>query len=101
MEYLFILQQALILIVTVYWVYQFFVSLCSFIKVKEKPLQVDKQHKFMMVVPAHNEETVVVSLIESLKKLDYPKELYDIFVIADNCTDNTSEGSKRIRSYCI
>lgn len=94
MEYLFILQQALILIVTVYWVYQFFVSLCSFIKVKEKPLQVDKQHKFMMVVPAHNEETVVVSLIESLKKLDYPKELYDIFVIADNCTDNTAKVAK-------
>lgn len=94
MEYLFILQQALILIGTVYWVYQFFVSLCSFIKVKEKPLQVDKQHKFMMVVPAHNEETVVVSLIESLKKLDYPKELYDIFVIADNCTDNTAKVAK-------
>lgn len=94
MEYLYILQQALILIVTLYWVYQFFVSLCSFIKVKEKPLQVDKQHKFMMVVPAHNEESVVSSLIESLKKLDYPKELYDIFVIADNCTDNTAKVAK-------
>ena len=94
MEYLYILQQALILIVTLYWVYQFFVSLCSFIKVKDKPLQLDKQHKFMMVIPAHNEETVIESLIESLKKLDYPRELYDIFVIADNCTDNTAKVSK-------
>jgi len=31
------------------------------------------------------------NLIDSLKKLDYPDELYDIYVIADNCTDNTAE----------
>ena len=90
MEYLFILQQALIWIVTVYWIYQFVVSLCSFVKVKDKPLQVDKQHRFMAIIPAHNEENVVGNLIESLKKLDYPEDLYDIYVIADNCTDNTA-----------
>ena len=93
-EYLFILQQALLWIVTIYWIYQFIVSLCSFVKVKEQPLKVNKQHKFMAVIPAHNEETVVGNLIESLKKLDYPKELYDIFVIADNCTDKTAEVAK-------
>ena len=27
-------------------------------------------------------------------KLDYPKELYDIFVIADNCTDKTAKIAK-------
>ena len=94
MEYLFILQQALIWIVTIYWIYQFVVSLCSFVKVKDKPLQVDKKHKFMAVIPAHNEETVVGNLVESLKKLDYPDELYDIYVIADNCTDKTAEAAK-------
>lgn len=30
----------------------------------------------------------------SLKRLDYPKELYDIFVIADNCTDKTAEKAR-------
>ena len=94
MEYLFILQQALIWIVAIYWVYQFVISLCSFVKVKDKPLLVDKQHKFMAIIPAHNEESVVGNLIESLKKLDYPDELYDIYVIADNCTDNTAKVAK-------
>lgn len=94
MEYLYILQQALIWIVTIYWVYQFVVSLCSFVKLKDKPLKVDKNHKFMAVIPAHNEESVVGNLVESLKKLDYPKELYDIYVIADNCTDNTAKVAK-------
>ncbi len=31
------------------------------------------------------------SLIENLKNLNYPKELYDIFVICDNCTDRTAD----------
>ena len=44
----------------------------------------------MLVIPAHNEEIVIRNLIDSLKKLDYQKELYDIYVIADNCTDKTA-----------
>ena len=95
MEYLYIIQQALIWIVTIYWLYQFIISLCSFVKIKEKPLKEDKQHRFMTIIPAHNEEKVVVNLIESLKKLDYPKDLYDIYVIADNCTDKTAEVAKK------
>ena len=95
MKYLEIIQQALIWIVTIYWLYQFFVSVCSFLKVKDKPLKVDKQHKFMAIIPAHNEETVVGNLVESLEKLDYPRALYDIYVIADNCTDKTAEVAKK------
>ena len=95
MEYLYIIQQALIWIVTIYWLYQFIISLCSFVKIKEKPLKEDKQHKFMTIIPAHNEEKVVANLVESLKKLDYPKDLYDIYVIADNCTDKTAEVAKK------
>ena len=95
MEYLYIIQQALIWIVTIYWLYQFIISLCSFVKIKEKPLKEDKQHRFMTIIPAHNEEKVVVNLVESLKKLDYPKDLYDIYVIADNCTDKTAEVAKK------
>ena len=91
MEYLFILQQALIWIVAIYWLYQFVISLCSFVKVKDKPLITDKQHRFMLIIPAHNEEAVVGNLVDSLKKLDYPKDLYDIYVIADNSNDNTAK----------
>lgn len=90
MKYLYILQQALLWIVSIYWMYQLIISLCSFIKVKEKPLQENKKHRFMAIIPAHNEEKVIKDLIESLKATDYPKELLDIYVIADNCTDNTA-----------
>ena len=95
MEYLYIIQQAIVWIITIYWLYQLVVSICSLVKLKDKPLLVDKNHKFMAILPAHNEETVIGNLIESLKKQDYPKELLDIYVIADNCTDNTAQIAKK------
>lgn len=94
MEYLYIIQMALVWIVTIFWLYQLIVSICSLIKFKEKPILEDKQNRFMTIIPAHNEENVVANLIESLKNQDYPKELYDIYVIADNCTDNTAKIAK-------
>ena len=94
MDYLYVLQQALIWIITIFWLYQILVSISSLIKLKDKPLLVNKNHKFMAIIPAHNEEAVIVNLIESLKKQDYPKELLDIYVIADNCTDNTAKIAK-------
>lgn len=94
MEYLYILQQAMVWIVTIFWIYQLVISLCSLIKVKEKPLVEDKEHRFMMIIPAHNEEKVIRDLVESLQNLDYNKKLYDIYVIADNCTDNTAQIAK-------
>ena len=90
MEYLYILKQALICVLTTFWCYQFIISLCALVKLKDKPYLVNKNHKFMAIIPAHNEEAVVGNLIESLKNQTYNKELYDIYVIADNCTDNTA-----------
>ena len=91
MEYLYILKQVLVYILTAYWCYQTGISLCSLIKLKDKPYLTNKNHKFMAIIPAHNEERVVANLIESLKNQTYDKNLYDIYVIADNCTDRTAK----------
>jgi len=91
MKYMYVLQQAIIWIITIYWLYQITVSFCSLIKLKDKKLLINKNHKFMVIIPAHNEESVIRNLIESLKEQDYSKEFYNIYVIADNCTDGTAE----------
>ena len=62
----------------------------GFFRNKEKK-NYDPKNKFALIIAAHNEEVVIGNLIESMLKLDYPKEMYDIFVIADNCTDNTAK----------
>ena len=90
MEYMYILKQALMYILISFWLYQIAISLCALIKLKDKELITNKKHKFMAIIPAHNEEAVVGNLIESLKNQTYDKKLYDIYVIADNCTDNTA-----------
>ncbi len=94
MKYIYILQQALGWIIVIYWLYQLIISACALIQFKEKPLIKNKKHKFMMILPAHNEASVIGALVESLQALDYPKDLYDIYVIADNCTDNTAQIAK-------
>ena len=91
MEYMYILKQALMYILVTFWCYQIAISLCALVKLKDKKLLTNKKHKFMAIIPAHNEEAVVSNLIESLKHQTYDKELYDIYVIADNCTDNTAK----------
>jgi len=84
-------QQVLIWAINIFWVYQFIISVTSLIKFKEKPLLIDKKHRFIIALPANNEETVIGNLIKSLKMQDYDKDLFDIYVIADNCTDNTAK----------
>ncbi|MFA9423260.1 MAG: glycosyltransferase family 2 protein [Sedimentibacter sp.] len=50
-----------------------------------------KNHKFAVVIAARNERAVISQLINSIKQQKYPEELVDIYVVADNCTDDTAE----------
>ena len=95
MELVYIIQEALIWIITAFWLYQFIISICSLINFKEKPVLEEKTNRFMAIIPAHNEENVVENLILSLKKQKYPKNAYDIYVIADNCDDKTAEIARK------
>lgn len=45
---------------------------------------------FAILIPAHNEEQLLPTLLESLAQVDYPAFLYQIHVVADNCTDQTA-----------
>lgn len=83
-------QQVLVWIINMFWLYQFVISITSLIKFKEKPMLTDKKHRFIIALPANNEESVIANLIKSLQMQDYDKSLYDIYVIADNCTDGTA-----------
>ena len=94
MIYLYVLQQALIWVITIFWLYQLIISVCSLINLKDKPMLEEKTNRFMAIIPAHNEQAVIENLIQSLKKQDYPKDAYDIYVIADNCTDATAKIAK-------
>jgi 1,2-diacylglycerol 3-beta-glucosyltransferase len=48
-------------------------------------------HRFLILVPAHNEERLLPELLANLGQLDYPSSLFSIHVVADNCNDRTAE----------
>ncbi len=57
-------------------------------------------HKYAVVVAARNEAAVIGNLLDSIASQDYPRELLTVFVVADNCTDNTAEISRRHGAIC-
>ena len=92
MDILFYVLSALCGLVILFLLFlMFWQVLFVFIPRKEKGFKGDgKQRRFAIIIPAHNEESVIANSLERLKNdLDYPKDLYDIFVCADNCTDST------------
>ncbi len=73
-----------------YCLYFFFFSLFTFFG-KEKLREYEEQTKFAVLICARNEANVIGGIIDCLKQQNYRKDLYDIFVLANNCTDKTKE----------
>ena len=57
----------------------------------------DPEHlnRFAVLIPARNEEAVIGNLLDSLKEMDYPDDLYDVYAIVNNCTDHTEDVVRR------
>lgn len=80
----------------VYFISMYYLIISLFgIYRKKNNKNIGDKTKFALIVAAHNEELVIGNIIESLKMMDYDKKLYDIFVIADNCTDKTADIAKK------
>jgi 1,2-diacylglycerol 3-beta-glucosyltransferase len=47
--------------------------------------------RLAVVVPGHNEADLVTRCLTSLSSQDYPRDRFELFVIADNCSDATAE----------
>ena len=50
--------------------------------------------RFMIVIPAHNEASVIRATVRRLLTIDYPDHLFFIHIIADHCSDNTAEAAR-------
>lgn len=63
---------------------------------KHKP-----KYKFGIIIAGRNEEKVIPALIKTLKKQRYPESLYEIFVVPNNCTDNTEKVAREAGATII
>jgi 1,2-diacylglycerol 3-beta-glucosyltransferase len=57
--------------------------------------------RFAFVVPAHDEESGITATIQSLLAVDYPGLLFDVVVIADNCSDATGARAREAGALCL
>jgi len=80
--------QLLALAITLYY---FTVGIFGWIPKKEKGEPSTRKNTFALLVAAHDEEVVIANMVDSLVALDYDKDCFDVFVIADNCTDSTAQ----------
>lgn len=73
----------------VFYAYQFvYIPIVWFYRRRRhKP---DIPHRIAVLIAARNEENVIGNLIDSIRAQNYPAELVDIYVGADNCTDDTA-----------
>ena len=77
-------------------VYQLYISFFGFKRISKDYEDHDPKLKYLVLVPAHNEEAVISGIIENLQTMDYPKELYDFYILADNCNDRTAESAREM-----
>ncbi len=83
------LNVTLMLIFAACCCYQFLYIPISWWKKPEAHKEV-RLHRYAVLVAARNEAPVIEELIRSIRQQDYPSELVDIYVMADNCTDDTA-----------
>jgi 1,2-diacylglycerol 3-beta-glucosyltransferase len=58
----------------------------------------DVGHFFSLLIPAHNEESVLGETLEILLSLDYPSELFEVIVINDGSVDQTERIARRFQN---
>lgn len=98
MEIIILSNYMISLIFTLCYFYQFVYVVLGLLK-KQPDFSAKKNHRYAVVISARNESTVIGNLIASIHNQSYPSELIDIFVVADNCTDDTAGVARASGAY--
>ncbi|MDR3225493.1 MAG: glycosyltransferase family 2 protein, partial [Clostridiales Family XIII bacterium] len=57
--------------------------------------------RYAIMICARNEEAVIGQLIDTIQEQEYPQELIDIHIIADNCTDRTADVARAKGAFVV
>ncbi len=84
-NYVVLIIIAIPLLLQIFYVLMFFVP-------KKKWKKSEVKGRIAYLIPAHNEESVIFDTVKNLvEKQNYPRDKFDVYVVADNCTDRTAE----------
>lgn len=88
---------------TLVGLYQWLLAAIAIVRRERTTVEVNNlpTTRFLVLMPAHNEEVCLKSTLTSLLSTRYPKELVRIVVIADRCTDGTVVIAKEMGVECL
>jgi 1,2-diacylglycerol 3-beta-glucosyltransferase len=88
-------------ILTVLSAYQWLLAIMALRSQDNVDRVVGRQHHFLILIPAHDEETALPSTLRTLQAVDYPADRFVVTVIADRCTDATASVVKQHGAACF
>lgn len=90
-NFLFVFSFALAYLFLLFNLFDFLAFIISIFKKHSSKIKiVNVYKKYAIIIAAKNESLVIKDIILSFKNQTYDKKLFDIFVVADNCTDSTA-----------
>ena len=100
LEFVRNLNFAVVVLFTLLYLYQGFYAVVGLVFRRwQDRHQPSRLHRFAAIVSARNEAGVIGELLESLRGQNYPSELLDLYVVADNCTDDTAAVARRAGAF--
>ncbi len=90
MDIILLINLIIGIVFTCCYAYQLFFLVVPFTR-KQGPHKPEVLHRFAILICARNEAEVIADLIQSIRNQTYDQSLITVFVMADNCTDNTAE----------
>lgn len=69
--------------------YTFLIALAGFLPRRRVPAG-SRAHRFLALIPAHDEAAVIGDAVRALARQDYPRDRFHVVVVADNCADATA-----------
>lgn len=74
---------------SIYVIYMALIIAVRLLMVSHPSVGAHPRTRFVVLIPAHNEELLLPKLLDAIRCQDYPEHMYSAIVIADNCSDNT------------
>lgn len=71
--------------------YLFILSIVSIFPVRRKSIKSNKLNKYAILIPAYKENNIIKTVADKAVSHNYPKELFDVYVIADSLEIETIE----------
>ena len=91
-----------LLVLSALALYQWLLAAASALAPRETGRQVPATRaKFVVLVPAHDEESGLRETLVSLRAVKYPKHLVQVVVVADRCQDQTAAVARACDATCL